>query len=154
MSRVLQPKEKVMKTYLKNLSVGLIALGIMASGTAIAQNGEGSRDWRQGPPSVEDVLARMSEALDLSGQQSIDLHVILQEHAAQRIALHEQSMALLGPEICAQKASAEEDILAILTPDQTEQFLALKEQRRTKAEERKRGKGQRGPDCSQYETDS
>jgi hypothetical protein len=143
-----------MKTYLKNFAVSLIALGIMASGTAVAQNEDGGRDWRQGPPSVEDVLARMSEALDLSDQQSVDLLVVLQGHAAERADLHEQSMALIGPEICAQKASAEEDILAILTPDQVEQFLALKELRKAKATGRKRGKGPRGPDCSQYETDS
>jgi hypothetical protein len=143
-----------MKTYLKNFAVSLIALGIMASGTAVAQNEDGGRDWRQGPPSVEDVLARLSEALDLSDQQSVDLLVVLQGHAAERADLHEQSMALIGPEICAQKASAEEDILAILTPDQVEQFLALKELRKAKATGRKRGKGPRGPDCSQYETDS
>ena len=48
-----------MNTYLKNFAVSLIALGVMASGTAVAQNDDGGRDWRQGPPSVEDVLARM-----------------------------------------------------------------------------------------------
>ena len=129
-------------------------LSISAAGTAVAQSGEDSRDWRQGPPSVEEVLARMSTALDLSDQQSVDLLVVLQEHAAQRAALHEQSMALIGPEICAQRAAAEEDILAILTPEQTDQFLEMKEMRQAKAGERNRGRGPKGPDCSQYETGS
>ncbi len=143
-----------MNTYLKKLAIGLCILGIMTAGTAVAQNGEGTRDWRQGPPSVEDLLARMSNALDLSDQQAVELLVILQEHAEQRAALHEESMAIIGPEICAHKAAAEEDILAILTPEQTEQFLEIKEERQAKAGERNRGRGSRGPDCSQYETES
>jgi hypothetical protein len=143
-----------MKTYLQKFAVVLALLGIMTAGTAVAQNGEGGRDWRQGPPSVEDLLARMTDALDLSDQQSVDLLVVLQKHAAQRAALHEESMAMIGPEICTQKAAAEEDILAILSPEQTEQFLEMKEARKAKAGERNRGRGPRGPDCSQYETES
>lgn len=143
-----------MNTYLKNFAIGLCILGIMTAGTAVAQNGESGRDWRQGPPSVEDVLARMSNALDLSDQQAVELLVVLQEHAEQRAALHEESMAVIGPEICAQKATAEEDILAILTPEQTEQFLDMKEERKAKAGERNRGRSPRGPDCAQYETES
>jgi Spy/CpxP family protein refolding chaperone len=143
-----------MKTYLQKFAFALALLGIMTAGAAVAQNGEGGREWRQGPPSVEDVLARMSDTLDLTDQQAVELLVVLQEHAEQRAALHEESMATIGPEICAQKAAAEEDILAILTPEQTEQFLEMKEARKAKAGERNRGRGPRGPDCSQYETES
>lgn len=143
-----------MNICLKKFAIGLCVLGIMTAGTAVAQNDEGKRDWRQGPASVEDVLARMSDALNLSDQQSVDLLMVLQEHATQRAALHEESMAIIGPEICAQKTAAVEDILAILTPEQTEQFLEMKEARKAKAGERNRGRGPRGPDCSQYETES
>ena len=143
-----------MKTHLKKIAIGLAALGIVAAGTVIAQDSENGRDWRQGPPSVEDVLARMSDALDLTDQQAVELLVVLQEHAAERAALHEESMALLGPEICAQKASAEADILAILSPEQAELFMQLKEERRARVSERSRGRGKRGPDCSEYEAES
>lgn len=142
-----------MKTCLQKFAIILCVLGIASAGTAAAQSGNDDRHWRQGPPSVEDVLARMSETLNLSDQQVVDLLVVLQEHAAQRAALHEQSMALIGPEVCAQKAAAEEDILAILTPEQTDLFLEIKENRRAKAGEGNRGRGQRGPDCSQYEAE-
>lgn len=142
-----------MKTSLKPIFIGLALLGVVTSGTAVAQHREGGPEWRQGPPSAEETLARMSQALDLSDQQALDLLVVLQKHAAERAALQEQTMALMGPEICAQKASAEDDILTILTPEQTEQFLEIKAERKAKAGQRNRGRESRGPDCSQYEAD-
>ncbi len=141
-----------MKTCLKKFAIGLAVLGFMTAGTAVAQNSDNGRDWRQGPPSVEDMLARMSDALNLSDQQSVDLLVVLQQHAAERVRLHEETMALMGPEICEQRASAEEDILAILTPDQAEQFMAMKRERKANATERNRGRTPRGPDCPDYGT--
>jgi hypothetical protein len=53
----------------------------------------------------------------------------LQEEGEQRAALHAQTMMLMGPEICAQRAENEEAILAILDANQTELFLQMKEQR-------------------------
>src|SRR5210317_2562166 len=128
-----------MNTFLKNAVLVLTASGLLAAGSALADKQQGGRDWKQSRPSVEDVLARMSESLDLSDEQSVELLVILQQHAAEKKAFHEQSMALLGPEICAQRAAAEEDVLAILTADQQEQFLLLKEERKTRATERHAG---------------
>ncbi|MFC1689196.1 hypothetical protein ACFL07_05985 [Pseudomonadota bacterium] len=142
-----------MKSFFKNTALVLTVLGLMASGSAVAEKGDGGRDWKQGPPSVEDVLARMSETLDLSNQQAIDLLVVLQQHAAERNALHEQTMVIMGPEICAQQEAAEDDVLAILTSEQAEQFMLLKEERRTKAAERAHRKGKNRPDCSQFESD-
>ncbi|MDH3788549.1 MAG: hypothetical protein OES53_08305 [Xanthomonadales bacterium] len=142
-----------MNTFLKNAVLVLTASGLLAAGSALADKQQGGRDWKQSRPSVEDVLARMSESLDLSDEQSVELLVILQQHAAEKKALHEQSMALLGPEICAQRAAAEEDVLAILTADQQEQFLLLKEERKTRATERHAGRGGNRPDCSEFETD-
>jgi len=150
----LEAKEKMMNTNLKKFVVGLAILAVVATGTVVAQNTDNGRDWRQGPPSVEDILARMSDVLALSDQQAVELLVVLQEHAAQRAALHEQSMALIGPEICDQKARAEDDILAILTPEQAEQFLQMREERKAKAAGRSRSRGSRGPDCEQYDSDS
>ena len=57
--------------------------------------------------------------------------VVLQQQTENRAALHEQKMALLGPEICAQRAEMEDAILTILTAEQTELFLQIKEDRQS-----------------------
>lgn len=138
-----------MNTVLKKTVLISALLCLMASGSVLAQKQQGGRDWQGGPPSVEQKLARISEALDLSDEQSVQMLVVLQEQEASRIALHEQSMALLGPEICAQRLETEESILAILTPEQADQFLEMAEQRRQKAGNRDRGgKNRGGLDCT------
>jgi hypothetical protein len=76
--------------------------------------------------------------------------VVLQEQEESRAALREQSMALLGPEICAQRLEAEEATLAILTIEQAGLFLEMAEQRRQK--DGRRGHG--GPDCTETEAES
>lgn len=143
-----------MKTQLKKSALTLIALSVLLTGSAIAQNRDQERDFRKGPPSAEAILARLSESLDLNNEQSAAMLVVLQEQAAERTALHEQTMQLLGPEICAQQAATEEAILAILTPDQAEEFLQMKEARQAKASQRDRGRGRNHPDCSEYESGS
>ncbi len=61
-------------------------------------------------------------------------------------------MALMGPEICAQKAETEEAMLGILDADQAQQFLELQAQREERAQDRfGKRKGPMGPDCSEYE---
>jgi hypothetical protein len=78
--------------------------------------------------------------------------VILQQQEKDRKALHEQTMAIMGAEICAQKAEAEEAIISILDPEQTELFLQMKEQRQARADERNHHwKGKDLPDCSEYD---
>lgn len=141
-----------MKTRLKNSALTLIALSVLLTGSAIAQNRDRERDFRKSPPSAEAILARLSESLDLNNEQSAAMLVVLQEQAAERFALHEQTMQLLGPEICAQQAATEEAMLAILTPDQAEEFLQMKEARKAKAAQRDRGRGRNHPDCSEYES--
>ena len=132
-------------------SIPIIAIiGLMMTGTALAQKQQGTRDWQKGPPSVEEKLARISASLDLSDEQSVDMLVILQQQEEAGAALHEETMALLGPEICAHKLETEEAILALLTPEQTETFLLIREERQLKAEKHDRGRKGRGGDldCS------
>ena len=86
-----------MNTFLKNAVLVLTASGLLAAGSALADKQQGGRDWKQSRPSVEDVLARMSESLDLSDEQSVELLVILQQHAAEKKALHEQSWPCWAP---------------------------------------------------------
>ena len=75
--------------------------------------------------------------------------VILQRQAEQKADMHEQMVALMGPEICAQRAETEDAILAILNAEQTELFLQAKEERKLKAEQQNRSGRRRGElDCS------
>jgi hypothetical protein len=144
-------KEKTMNIRLSK-SISIIAIvSLLAAGAALAQKQQGVRDWQKGPPSVEEKLARISAALDLSDEQSVEMLVVLQQQEEAGAALHEQTMALIGPEICAHKLETEEAILAILTPEQTETFLQIREERRAKAEEHDHGRRGRGGDldCSE-----
>jgi len=132
----------------KTISI-LAIISLLTAGSALAQKKQGERDWQKGPPSVEEKLARISEALNLNDEQSLEMLTVLQQQAENRAALHEQTMALMGPEICAQKAAAEESILAILDEEQTELFLQIRVERELKARQRERaGKRRSNLDCS------
>jgi Spy/CpxP family protein refolding chaperone len=144
-------KEYMMKKVIKTTISILAVSSLLAAGSAFAQNPKGDRDGRRGPPSVEQQLARISRALELTDEQSTQMLVILQDAEKSRKALHEQSMAVVGDEVCAQKAATEEAILSILDVEQAESFIVMKAER----EERKQGrsgsgKGRGGPDCSDY----
>jgi hypothetical protein len=137
-------QEKTMRIRLSK-TISIIAIvSLMAAGTALAQNQQGVRDWQKGPPSVEEKLAHISTALDLSDEQSLEMLVILQQQEEARAAFHEQTMALIGPEICAHRLETEEAILAILTAEQAETFLQFREERQLKDEKHDRGRRSRG----------
>jgi Spy/CpxP family protein refolding chaperone len=112
----------------KTISVLAVA-SLLTAGSVVAQNHKDDNDWQKRPPSTEEKLARISTALGLSDEQSVQMLVVLQQQTENRAALHEQKMELLGPEICAQRAETEDAILAILTAEQTELFLQIKEDR-------------------------
>ena len=138
-----------MKTFLRPLVLILVITSLLAAGGAFAQNQKGDRDWHKGPPSVEEKLARISDALSLSDEQSLEMLAVLQEQDRNRQALHEQTMEIMGGDICAQKAQTEEAMLSILDADQTELFLQMKEERQTRARNQTRSrKGDHSPDCS------
>ena len=131
----------------------LVALAaFLTTGGALAGGHESDRGWHQGPPGAERLLAHLSSELNLSNEQSAEMLVILQQAEEGRQALHEKTMALMGPEICAQKAETEEAMLAILDAEQAEQFLELQAQREERAQDRSgKRKGPFGPDCSDFE---
>ena len=138
-----------MKTFLKPIVSILAVASLIAAGSTFAQQQhKGDRDWHKGPPSVEEKLARISDALDLTDQQSTEMLAVLQEQESNREALHQRTMEIMGAEICAQKAQAEEAILAILDAEQAELFLQMKEDRQVRANGPTRSrKGHDGPDC-------
>jgi len=130
-------------------SITILALAaLMLSMPVMAERQHGNRNALQGPPSAEEQLVKMSEALNLSDDQAVQLLEVLQASRADRGAIHDRVMEQYGPEICAQKRNTEADILAILTPEQAEAFLLRKEEHGDKSKNR-RGKGEL--DCSQYD---
>jgi len=138
-----------MNTRLSKTVTILAIISLLTAGSALAQRQSGERDAQNGPPSVEERLARISAEFGLSDQQSVDMLLVLQAQEENRAALHEQTMALLGPEICAQRAEAEAAILAILDQEQTELFLQKKAERQENAERKGRRGNRRGHlDCS------
>jgi len=133
------------------LSVMTVA-GLLVAGNALAGHPKEDRGWHKGPPSPEKQLAQINEALDLSDEQSAEMLAILQDAEKSREILHEQTMAIMGKEICAQKAQTEESILSVLDAEQAETFLQMKDQRAERAKGRRSGNrhGWGSPDCSDY----
>lgn len=143
-----------MHTISKFVVINLCVICLLASGSALAQNPDPDRDWKRPPPSPEARLARLSERLDLSNEQSSALLVVLQQNAEDRAALHDETMAIMGPEICAQRAESEEDLLAILTEEQALLLQQMKEEQQGKAHGRGHSRGQTRPDCSGFDSGS
>jgi len=148
-----------MKTFLKPIVSILAAASLLAAGSAFAQQMQqhqpqpnGDRDWHKGPPSVEEKLARINDALDLSDEQSAEMLAALQLHAKAKQERQNRIMAIMGDEICAERTRAEEEILAILDTEQAELFLQMREERQIRANSRTRSrKGEEALDCSGYE---
>jgi len=134
------------------LTISILAVtSLLAAGNVLAKHPKGDRDGHKGPPSVEEQLARISDSLELSDEQSAEMLVILQEADKNRAALHEQTMEIMGAAICAQKAQTEEAILSVLDDGQAESFLEMKAEREARAQDRSHSrKGRGGPDCDEY----
>ena len=135
-------------TYRRIVSI-LLVFGLLTAGPVFAEQNRQNRDWHQGPPSPDQQLARMSEALGLNDHQSLDMLAVLQEAEEARRALHDQTMELMGPEICALRLKTEEEILAILDSEQEALFAQILEERESKAASRDRHRrGSTQLDCS------
>ena len=140
-----------MKSRLLSSITILAVSGLLLSSHALAHKNHGNRDVFTGPPSAEEKLARISEALDLSNEQAVQMLVVFQDKESKSRALHEETLLLMGPEICALRSETEEDILSILTPEQAELFLQQKVDRQSAAGEKRKGKSKGHIDCSQFE---
>ena len=143
-----------MKTRIKFVATALIASLFFTAAWAGSGNGNGGDfDVRKGPPSAEDKLARMSDALHLTADQAMAMLEVLLAAEERRAAAHEEVRALIEPQVCADRLATEEEILSILTPEQVALLEQHKEQR---ADRSKNRKGRHGPsfDCSAYEADS
>lgn len=137
------------------LVLSLAAAAALTAGTALAQWPHRDGRWHQGPshggpPSAEQQLARLHEQLQLTDQQSVQLLQVLlareEEHEALRASMLEQ----MRPELCSLMQNTEADILAVLTPEQGEQFLELGAERRARAHEHS-GRGKAALDCEELD---
>ena len=143
-----------MKTRLAKTVSIVAVVSLLAAGSAFAEKQYGGRDWQKGPPSVEQKLARISDALDLSDEQSAQMLRILQQQEQAKRARHDEIMALMGPEICAQRAEAEDAILSILDEEQTALYLEIRQQRQERGDKhRRQGRAGDPLDCNAFEGD-
>ena len=128
-----------MNTRLSKMILVLAIISLLTAGSAFAQRQIGGPDGQKGPPSIEQRLARISAEFGLDDQQSVDMLIVLQQQAENRAALHDRTMEMFGPEICAQRAESEAAILAILDEEQAALFMQKKAEREENANRHGRG---------------
>ncbi len=107
----------------------------------------------QGRPDAEMRVARLSRALDLSDEQSLQLLEVFQAVDAERQALRRQARLQMKPQICALQLTTVAKISHILDE---EQMTRLEDFRASQKLPRARG-GQHRPqreDCSDFEAGS
>lgn len=131
-------------------SLALALAGILMTATAMAEHPRpGMDDHHFGRHGAENHLARLAESLNLTDEQSAEVLTVLQAAEEERRALHKQVMDEIGPQLCAQRQATHDQILAILTPEQADQF----EQMMDEHDSRSSGRGPRGGmmdyDCEQ-----
>ncbi|MEJ8568720.1 hypothetical protein [Elongatibacter sediminis] len=124
-----------------SLTLCLFTLALVAAGTASARpHGDGHRGF---PPSAEQQVARMSEALDLDDAQSAELLVILQHAEIEREELRANMEESFKPDICALRAQTAEEIRSVLNAEQIAQMEEHLERRAERAEKRAEKRAER-----------
>ena len=142
-----------MNTRFSTLVAIIAAVSLASAGTAFAQGQKqggpgGKRDWRGGPPSVEDKLAFISERLDLTDAQAVEMLELMQIQEQERQELVDAHMAAMAPEFCAMKSAHEMAVLDILDDTQEAEFEAMKEKGKARMGSRRGNRGMDGIDCS------
>ena len=87
----------------------------------------------RGADRVERQVERLTEALDLSDAQAVELRALFEAQAADRPARSERGRAereARRAQVRERRAEAVRQIEAILSPDQVERFHALRAERR------------------------
>ena len=131
--------------------LALLAAFILVSVNASAgqdRERNGDRPERHGPPDAEMRVAKMTQQLDLSDEQSADLLVVMQGLDIERNALREEMQAQMEPELCRLQISTEREIATILT---AEQLIQLEEKKGQRDGKRRGRRGMENLDCSAYE---
>jgi Spy/CpxP family protein refolding chaperone len=86
------------------------------------------------PPSPERAVERLTQQLDLSDEQQGKVHAILEESFTQRHELRDQHRQ----EMEAMRDATEDQLSAVLTGEQMDELLEMREERRERG---------RGADC-------
>jgi Spy/CpxP family protein refolding chaperone len=140
-----------MKIRTAKLPVSLATAALLVSAAAYAGPPDHDGSWRMGPPNAEQRLARMSQELDLDPVQSQQMLQLLQEADADHEAVRARFFEEAGPELCAIRQNTEAEILALLTPEQAEQFQLLKEENALQRKLKQRGRHGAFPDCAEID---
>jgi len=117
-----------MKIRTAKLPVFLAATALLASAAAYSAPPDHDGSWRMGPPNAEQRLARMSQELDLSPEQSRRMLLLLQDAEADHEAVRARFFEEAGPELCAIRQNTEAEIMDLLTPEQAEQYQLLRDE--------------------------
>jgi Spy/CpxP family protein refolding chaperone len=118
-----------MKNRIAKLPALLVAAAVLTTGAALAGPPGEEGPWRMGPPDAEQRLARLSQELGLDREQSRQMLEVLQAAEADHEAVRARFFAEAGPEICAIRQGTEAEIMALLKPEQIEQYQLLKAER-------------------------
>jgi len=130
---------------------------LLLATSASAQPGprDGDRDW--GPPSPEDRVELLKEALNLDDKQSARMLEILTTSDAQKSALRKKYQEQVHQEVCALKKNTTGQIKSVLTSEQSAEFDKLmllkahmQEQRKRHHSHHRRGKGGKPKDGERH----
>lgn len=140
-----------MKNRTQSFLITLMATAALST-AAWAAPGQGNGadfDGRKGPPTAEEKLARLSEALDLSADQAVAMLEVLLVAEERQAQTREELRTLIEPQVCADRLATEADVLSILSAEQALLYQEMKAERESRANKRR---DRHGPslDCSAY----
>lgn len=139
-----------MKIQLSRTSALLTMAALLMTASAFGGPPGDDGQYRMGPPGAEERLARLSQQLQLTPEQSLQMLEILQTSEDQHDAIRERVMNEIQPEVCALMDQTREQIRAILTPEQVAAFDQLSADRRARQLQRDRSRRRITPDCESY----
>jgi Spy/CpxP family protein refolding chaperone len=142
-----------MKTVSNRSRIAFAAALLLVAASAVArQDGgpHGDRSGHRGPPDAEMRVAKMTQMLELTDEQSAQLLVVMQDLDVEREALHDRMLEQMKPELCDLQLRTESEINGILTPEQRVLLEEQKESRPLRNRDRSRG-GMGRLDCSEFE---
>jgi Spy/CpxP family protein refolding chaperone len=113
--------------------VAVFALGAVAGGAGVAawEGEERISVARLGyGPRGERPLQAMTRRLDLTPEQRGAIRALMEKHAPRRRAIMQEMMGSCGQELQKEKALLDDEIRAVLTPEQRKRFDELSERQR------------------------
>jgi len=122
-------KHSISKRLVLTLMIALLPASLLQA--------QSNQARQYGPPDAETRVAHLTSTLDLSDEQSADLLDFFQTADQERLALREQMIREMAPQLCALRADTDAELARILNREQ----LGLMEE--MKADRQQRGRGNR-----------